>query len=134
MVSRVMRMHQLKIPLSRHWALMVLTTDPTSAEQKSTGLFHCWWGHIWRWGSQALGTVTLCLNFVFITDAEQVEGAIPEMREQHKNAALARLETTQDGHMGVGRAVTCGGTAMRENHHVERVLTHKRNEVCPGDR
>lgn len=113
-----MRMHQLKSPLSCHWALMVLTTDLTSAEQKSIGLFHCWRGHIWRWGSQALGTVTLCLDFVFINDAEQVEGAIPEMRKQHKNAALAHLETTQDGHMEMGRAVTCGGMAMHESHQV----------------
>lgn len=44
-----------------------------------------------------LGTVTLCLNFVFINDAEQVEGAIPEMRKQHKNVALAHLETTRMG-------------------------------------
>lgn len=53
--------------------------------------------------------MTLCLDFLFISDAEQVEGVIPEMRKQCKNTALARLETTQNGHMELGRAVHVDG-------------------------
>ena len=45
---------------------------------------------------------------------QQVEGVIPEMRKEYKNAALAQLETTQNGNLEMGGAVTCGGMATHE--------------------
>ena len=74
-----------------HWSYFSCRTEEHRSSPLLVG------GHIWGWGSQVLGTVTLCLNFLLINDAEQAEGVIPEMRKEYKNAALTHLETTQNG-------------------------------------